>query len=210
MFTLADLPFAPTALEPFIDRETILIHHDKHHATYVNKLNELLADLSEFSSYSTDQELVLLMQNIIEIPDQRRQAVSNNLGQVYNHNLYWESMAAPEEAKQFKMSESFAGQIDKFGSYDNFQKLWKEAGLNQFGSGWVWLVANEDGTLNIQKTSNGDNPVFQKAGTPLLVMDVWEHAYYLKYQNKRADYIDNFFEVIDWSKASQRYDNVFK
>lgn len=210
MFTLANLPYESTALEPFLDQATVLLHHDKHHQTYVDKLNELLAEFPEFSEYSSDQDLVNLMKNINSIPENKRTAIFNNAGQVYNHNLYWNSLINSTDSQKFEMSPEFATQIDKFESYENFQKLWTSAGLTQFGSGWVWLSVNPDGGLVIEKTGNGDNPIFHGQSTPIMTMDVWEHAYYLKYQNKRAAYIENFFNIIDWNKVSQRYDEVVK
>jgi superoxide dismutase, Fe-Mn family len=201
MLTLQPLNFSTDALEPYIGKQTLAIHHDKHHAAYVNKSNELIDSTPEVSGMSLEE----IIQNISVVPEAKKQAFINNLGQVYNHNLYWESLAPETDSQKFEMSESFGQALDKFGSYENFQKLWSEAGMTQFGSGWVWLVVDTSGNLSVEKTANGDNPLFHNQ-QPIMTMDVWEHAYYLDYQNKRPDYISNFFKVINWKEVSRKYD----
>jgi superoxide dismutase, Fe-Mn family len=207
MFTLQPLPYDYTALEPIISAKTLEIHHDKHHAAYVNKLNEILTPYPDLLEMSVDQ----LLQNLDAVPENIRQAVINNAGQVYNHNLYFDSLQGGEQT--YEMSEELYKQFDQWGSSENlqsyyeFERLWSEAGMTQFGSGWVWLVVNSDRTIAIEKTSNADSPLIH-GKKPILTMDVWEHAYYVDYQNKRNEYIQNFFEVINWKKVTQRYGEI--
>ncbi len=203
MFTLMNLPFATDALEPVIDQLTVEIHHGKHHATYVNNLNGLMANLPDFADLSLEE----LLLNLNKIPETQRQPVLNNAGQVYNHNIYWESLQGGQQ--KFELSPELGKQIDQFESYENFQKLWTEAGLTQFGSGWVWLSVDNNGKLVITKTPNADSPLLHGL-KPILTMDVWEHAYYLKYQNKRAEYIANFFSIINWAEVSRKYAEATK
>lgn len=204
MFILPKLNFEYNQLEPFIDAKTVEIHYSKHHTTYLNKLNELLANYPELNCMSLEE----LLQNLDKVPAEIRVAVLNNGGQVYNHNLYWE-MLAPKESIKPSDSTAFNLALDKFGSYEAFQKLWTEAGLTQFGSGWVWLCVDIKGELSIVKTGNAESPLTKNLSIkPLMVMDVWEHAYYLNYQNKRADYIANFFEIINWQKVGAKYDEL--
>lgn len=207
MFTLQPLPYDYSALEPIISAKTLEFHHDKHHAAYVNKLNEILTPYPELLEMSVDQ----LLQNLDAVPENLRQAVINNAGQVYNHNLYFDSLQGGEQT--YEMSEEFYKQFDQWGSSENrqnyyeFERLWSEAGMTQFGSGWVWLVVNPDGSIAIEKTSNADSPLIH-GKKPILTMDVWEHAYYVDYQNKRNEYIQNFFKVINWKKVAQRYAEI--
>jgi superoxide dismutase, Fe-Mn family len=207
MFTLQPLPYDYSALEPIISAKTLEIHHDKHHAAYVNKLNEILTPYPDLLEMSVDQ----LLQNLDAVPENLRQAVINNAGQVYNHNLYFDSLQGGEQT--YEMSEEFYKQFDQWGSsknlqsYYEFERLWSEAGMTQFGSGWVWLVVNPDGSIAIEKTSNADSPLIH-GKKPILTMDVWEHAYYVDYQNKRNEYIQNFFKVINWKKVTQRYAEI--
>ncbi len=204
MYILPKLNFEYNQLEPVIDAKTVEIHYSKHHATYLNKLNELLTSYPELSCMNLEE----LLQNLDKVPAEIRVAVMNNGGQVYNHNLYWE-MIAPKNKVELSESENFNKALDKFGSYEAFQKLWTEAGLTQFGSGWVWLCVDSVGELSIVKTGNAESPLTKNLDVkPLMTMDVWEHAYYLNYQNKRADYIANFFEIINWKKVGQKYDEL--
>ena len=193
-----NLPYATNALEPVIDQLTVEIHYGKHHTTYLNNLNGILEKLPEFQNLSLEE----LLLSLDKIPEGQRKAVLNNAGQVYNHNLYWESLQGGEQ--KFELSPELGTAIDTFESYENFQKLWTEAGLTQFGSGWVWLSVDKDGKLVISKTSNADSPLLDGL-KPILTMDVWEHAYYLKYQNKRAEYISKFFDIINWAEVSRKY-----
>jgi superoxide dismutase, Fe-Mn family len=198
MLTLMTLLYAVDALAPVINAQTVEIHHGKHHATYLNNLNAILAEFPDQSSW--DVEKILL--NLDVFPEAKRQAIINNAGQVYNHDLYWNSMQGGEQ--KFELSPELGKAIDKFESYENFKELWKQAGLTQFGSGWVWLCADSAGELSIEKTGNADSP-FIHGKKPLMTMDVWEHAYYLDHQNKRADYIDGWFSLINWAGVSKRY-----
>jgi superoxide dismutase, Fe-Mn family len=203
MLTLMKLPYATDALSPVINSQTVEIHYGKHHTTYLNNLNAILAEFPDQASW--DVEKILLNLNVF--PETKRQTIINNAGQVYNHDLYWNSMQGGEQ--KFELSEQLGKAIDKFESYDKFKELWKAAGLTQFGSGWVWLVTDDKGELSIEKTGNADTP-FIHGKKPLMTMDVWEHAYYLDHQNKRADYIDGWFPLINWAGVSQRYAEAVK
>ena len=203
--TLPTLNFEPAGLAPFINSQTIDIHLNKHHQTYLTNLNNLLPLIQvEGVEFSSLEDLII---NVDRVPESKKQAAINNAGQVYNHNLYWNSLTTKANSELAKMSGAFGSALDGFGSYEEFKKQWKEAGLTQFGSGWVWLVTDKDGKLSIEKSSNADNPLFH-GREPLMTMDVWEHAYYLDYQNKRADYIDQFFGYINWQFVSDSYDKL--
>jgi superoxide dismutase, Fe-Mn family len=201
MFILPEINFSFDSLEPVISQKTIEIHYLKHHQTYINKLNELLADLTEFKDYSLEE----IIQNIDKFPRETQQSIFNNAGQVFNHNLYWKSIS---NKKQINPSENLLLKINSvFGDYSQFRVEWKNKGINQFGSGWVWLSTDSNKNLYIDSTANADSPL-TKGRIPLLTMDVWEHAYYLDYQNLRPSYIDNFFTIIDWSNAQEIFDKV--
>jgi Fe-Mn family superoxide dismutase len=196
-FELPDLKYGFDALEPHIDARTMEIHHDKHHAGYTSKLNDAVK--------GTDQEGKSI-EDILKNLDMNNKAVRNNGGGYYNHNLYWEIMSPDGGGKP---SGELADAIDKaFGSFESFKDEFSKAGATQFGSGWAWLCVKEGGALDVCSTPNQDNPVMPKVGcggTPILGMDVWEHAYYLKYQNQRPAYIEAFFNVINWEEVSRRY-----
>ncbi len=196
-FELPKLKYAFDALEPHIDAKTMEIHHDKHHAGYTSKLNDAIK--------GTDQEGKTI-ENILTNLDMSDKAVRNNGGGYYNHNLFWEVMSPDGGGKP---SGDLAAAIDKkFGSFDSFKEEFSKAGATQFGSGWAWLCVKEGGELEVCSTANQDNPLMPEigcGGTPILGMDVWEHAYYLKYQNQRPAYIDAFFNVINWEEVSRRY-----
>jgi superoxide dismutase, Fe-Mn family len=195
-YSVPDLPYDYNALEPHIDEETMRIHHDKHHQAYVDKANAALEG-TEWADLDAEEVLTKLD----DLPDDKRNAVRNNAGGHYNHSLFWTSMKAGGGGEP---SGDLGDAInDAFGSYDDFKAKLKEAGINQFGSGWAWLVHDGSG-LAIVSTPNQDNPVSQ-GQTPLLGVDVWEHAYYLKYQNKRPDYLDAWFNTIDWDAVAERY-----
>jgi superoxide dismutase, Fe-Mn family len=198
MIQLITLPYSTSALEPIIDQATVEIHHGKHHATYVNNINTILADYPAMADMTVEQILLSLDQ----FPTDKQQAVINNAGQVYNHDLYWNSLSPVGTAHTY--TPEFSKALDVFESFENFKNLWKQAGLTQFGSGWVWLCVDNEGNLSIEKTLNGDTPLL-RGKNPILTMDVWEHAYYLNYQNKRAEYIDKFFDIINWTAVSQKY-----
>ncbi len=196
-FELPKLKYAFDALEPHIDARTMEIHHDKHHAGYTSKLNDAIK--------GTDQEGKTI-ENILNNLDMQNKAVRNNGGGYYNHNLYWEIMSPDGGGKP---SGDLASAIDKkFGSFDAFKEEFSKAGATQFGSGWAWLCVKDNGELEVCSTANQDNPLMPGigcGGTPILGMDVWEHAYYLKYQNQRPAYIDAFFNVINWEEVAKRY-----
>ena len=190
-FELMALPYAPEALEPVISRETIAFHHGKHLAGYVNNLNALLPD-TKWAGLELE-----------EIVKQADGGVLNNAGQILNHNLYFSQFAAPKADNQpvGKLAEA----IDKqFGSFETFKEEFQKKGATLFGSGWVWLSADADGKLVITQESNAANPV-QKGLKPLLTFDVWEHAYYLDYQNRRLDHLAALWQIIDWKAVEQRY-----
>jgi superoxide dismutase, Fe-Mn family len=197
MFTLPPLKFSPEELSPLINSQTVDIHYNKHHQTYITNLNKLLETLPEVANLSIEE----LLLNLDKVPEAQRQAVLNNAGQVYNHNLYWQSITNTAKSQKFELSSELGVAIDSFESYENFLAKWKEAGLTQFGSGWVWLSVDSNGQLSIDKTSNADSPLLH-GKTPIMTMDVWEHAYYLDYQNRRGDYIDAFVKLIDWEQVS--------
>lgn len=189
-FSQEPLPYEYGALEPYIDARTMEIHYSKHHATYVNNVNEALTE--DNITYGTPEELFA---NISGLSDKIR----NNAGGAWNHSFFWQSLRAPVEnnAPTGALLEAIN---TGFGSFDEFKAKFKEAATGQFGSGWAWLVS-DNGTLKIGGTPNQDNPLFddiELSGKPLLGLDVWEHAYYLKYQNKRPDYVDSFWNVVNW------------
>ncbi|KTT69581.1 superoxide dismutase [Sphingomonas sanguinis] len=198
-FSLPPLPYTAAALEPVIDAQTMTIHHDRHHQAYVDALNKAVAADPALKGQSLDA----LVAKAGTLPV----AVRNNAGGHWNHSFFWKTMAPPAHAGQ--PSPALAAAIDRqFGSLAAFKAAFKEAGTKRFGSGWVWLVVKADGTLAITSTPNQDNPLMDVAevkGTPILGNDVWEHAYYLKYQNRRADYLDGWWQVVDWKTVSDRY-----
>ncbi len=196
-FDVPKLPYAYTALEPYIDEQTMRIHHDKHHQAYVDKLNAALDGNTESRSKSIEA----LLTDLNSVPESIRAAVRNHGGGHYNHSLFWELMAPNAGGKP---TGEIAVAIDKdFGSFDAFKEKFSAAALGQFGSGWAWLVYGP-GKLEVVSTPNQDNPISQ-GKKPLLGVDVWEHAYYLKYQNKRADYVKEFFNVINWKKVNELF-----
>jgi superoxide dismutase, Fe-Mn family len=195
-FTLPPLPYAPDALEPHIDAKTMEIHHDKHHQAYVDNLNKAIAG-TEHENKSLEQ--LLASAGTIS------PAVRNNGGGHWNHTFFWE-IIAPGGSKQ--PTGAVADAINSaFGSFDAFKEKFNTAGLTRFGSGWAWLV-QRDGRVEVTSTPNQDNPLMDVAdvkGTPILGVDVWEHAYYLKYQNRRADYLNAFWNVVNWDKVASRF-----
>ena len=196
-FTLPALPYAYEALEPHIDTLTMQIHHDKHHAAYVNNLNTALADYPDLQAMTIEE----LVTGLDDLPEEIRTPVRNNGGGHYNHSMFWELMSATPAAP----SGDLAAAIDRdLGGLEALQTAVNEAGVKRFGSGWSWVVAN-GGTLSVISTPNQDNPLMDGAGTPILGVDVWEHAYYLKYQNKRADYLAAWWNVVNWDAVAARY-----
>ena len=197
MFTLPDLPYPYNALEPYIDERTMQIHHDKHQGTYVKNLNDALTDLKQYDKTTIQQ----LLGQLDKVPEAVRTKVRNNGGGHANHSFFWTSMA-PKAGGQ--PSGELAKAIDAaFGNFSTFTEKFAASGLARFGSGWVWLIA-EKGKLTIVDTPNQDNP-WMDGKTPILGLDVWEHAYYLKYQNLRADYIKAWWNVVNWKEVERRY-----
>ena len=197
-FTLPALPYAPEALEPHIDTATMQIHHGKHHQAYVDNLNKAIA--------GTDNENKSL-EELVSQAGKISPAVRNNGGGHWNHTFFWEILT-PKGAG--KPNGKLAASIDaEFGGFDQFKEKLSQAGMTRFGSGWAWLI-EQDGKLVISSTPNQDNPLMDVAevkGTPILGVDVWEHAYYLKYQNRRADYLAAFWNVVNWDVAGKRYED---
>ncbi len=196
-FTLPELKFDTGALEPYIDKVTMEIHHQKHHGTYISNLNAALEGEETFSDWSIEK----LLSHLDQIPEAKRAAVRNNGGGHYNHTLFWESLVPADRSKE--MSEGFKAKLESaFGSVEAFKSAFKDAALKRFGSGWAWLVLDHE-TLKIVSTPNQDAPISDGL-KELLGIDVWEHAYYLNYQNKRADYIDAFWHVVNWEVVESR------
>lgn len=197
-FSLMPLPYAYNALEPYIDSETVKLHHDKHLGAYVNNLNEALKDYPALQCWTLPQ----LLTNLCIIPCAVRTKIRNNAGGVYNHNLYFSIMGPPQNKQPCGL---LLAAISKcFGSYQEFERKFKEASVTKFASGYCWLVTDRCGKLKILTTSNQDTPDLTQC-CPLCLIDVWEHAYYLKYQNRRAEYVDNWFKVLDWDVVAENY-----
>ena len=195
-YEVPPLPYPEDALEPHIDAQTMQIHHDKHHQTYVDKVNAALegTDLA-------DKPIEEVISDLSQVPDDKRTAVRNNGGGHLNHTLFWESMSPDAGGEpEGELADAIAS---AFGSFDDFKGEMKDAGVNQFGSGWAWLVHDGSGVA-VVSTANQDNPVTD-GKTPLLGVDVWEHAYYLKYQNRRPDYIDAWWNTVNWAKVTERF-----
>jgi superoxide dismutase, Fe-Mn family len=198
-FSLPPLPYAADALEPAVDEKTMTTHHGKHHQAYVDALNKAVAADPALAGQSLEQ--------LIAKAGTLAAVLRNNGGGHWNHSFFWKTMAPT--AKSGAPSPALAKAIDAgFGSLDAFKAAFKDAGVKRFGSGWVWLILGSDGKLAITSTPNQDNPLMDVAeakGTPILGNDVWEHAYYLKYQNRRADYLDGWWQVVNWAEVSARY-----
>lgn len=203
-FVLPPLPYAVDALEPYIDAKTMTIHHDKHHAGYVSKLNEAVKG----TKYETSE----LDDILTTMTDSDSVQIRNNAGGHYNHSLFWECMTP--NASKSPTGSLLAGIERDLGGYEKFKEEFSRQAKAVFGSGWVWLAVDKNRKLFISNTPNQDNPLMthlvKQNGTPILGLDVWEHAYYLKYQNLRADYISNFFHIIDWKKVEKRYVEAIK
>ena len=197
-FTLPPLPYAFDALEPHIDALTMQIHHDKHHAAYVANLNKAVAEFPEVGNQQVEE----LLRNLNAVPEKIRTAVRNQGGGHYNHTLFWQMMKKGGGGQP--SGELLQGIEKRFGSFGAFKDELTKAALGQFGSGWAWLVLDANKQLGIEPTPNQDSPISQNK-QPLLGVDVWEHAYYLKYQNRRPEYVAAFFQVIDWDFAGERY-----
>ena len=203
----APLPYAPQALEPHIDALTMEIHFGRHHVAYINNLKAALEPAGLPGS-----DVVALVSDLAKVPEAQRTAVRNNGGGHVNHSWFWQWMApagSGPAAPEGKLAAALQG---TFGSLDDFKKLFGEAGTKRFGSGWAWLIVKKDGSLAVTSTPNQDNPLMKgfvpenELGTPILGLDVWEHAYYLKYQNKRPDYISAWWNVVNWSAVAKGYE----
>ncbi|MEH7022336.1 superoxide dismutase [Priestia megaterium] len=197
-YKLPELPYAYDALEPHIDKETMNIHHTKHHNTYVTNLNAAVEGKADLESKSIEE----LISNLDAVPEDIRTAVRNNGGGHANHSLFW-TILCPNGggAPTGELADALAS---KFGSFDQFKEEFANAAKTRFGSGWAWLVVN-NGELEVTSTPNQDSPLME-GKTPILGLDVWEHAYYLNYQNRRPDYISAFFNVVKWDEVAKRYD----
>jgi len=203
-FKLPDLPYAKDALHPHIDKRTMTIHHDKHHAGYTNKLNAAI-DGTPLAKKS--------IEDILKGASKHGAAVRNNGGGYYNHSLFWKVMSPNGGGAPNPKSKLGSAMKKAFKTQENFKEKFAAAAATRFGSGWAWLCVNRSGNLFITSTPNQDNPLMdcaEKKGTPILGLDVWEHAYYLKYQNKRGSYVDAFFNVINWDEVSKRYNKAIK
>lgn len=195
-FELPKLPYEFDALEPHIDAKTMEIHHDKHHAGYVSKLNAALEGHEDLQ----DKTLEELVSDLDALPEDIRTAVRNNGGGHFNHTLFWETLSGDSKTVHGNLQEAIDA---KFGSYEAFKDEFSKTAAGRFGSGWAWLVV-ADGELEVMSTANQDTPL-ELGKKPILGLDVWEHAYYLNYQNRRPDYIDAYFNVVDWDKAEEKY-----
>lgn len=193
---LPNLPYAYDALEPYIDAQTMIIHHTKHHQAYIDNLNGALAKHPEI-----ELNLEGFLKNLDNVPADIRNVVRNNGGGVYNHNLFW-TVLAPARG-QAPSNEFLAAIAKAFGSFDNFKADFETAAKTRFGSGWAWLIVDAEKNLKVVSTPNQDTPLNE--GTPILNLDVWEHAYYLKYQNRRPEYVGNFWNVVNWNEVERLY-----
>jgi superoxide dismutase, Fe-Mn family len=208
-YTLPDLPYPHDALEPVIDAKTMEIHHGKHHNTYVTKLNEALEGQNDLASRPIER----LVAALSDVPEAKRTAVRNNGGGHYNHSLFWTIMAPKGKGGGGQPDGDLAEAINKtFGSFDKFKEQFANAAATRFGSGWAWLGVKDDsggGSLCVCSTPNQDNPLMKGfvdcPCTPILGLDVWEHAYYLKYQNRRPDYVAAWWDVVNWTAVAERY-----
>jgi Fe-Mn family superoxide dismutase len=201
-FTLPKLPYEFNALEPAIDAKTMEIHWGKHHQTYINNVNAALEN-TEFASWDVEK----ILKNLSSLPADKQTVARNNAGGHINHSFFWETLTAP--SKSGKPAGKLAAALDSLGGYDKFKEDFKKAAVGRFGSGWGWLVLKADKTLAITSTPNQDSPIID-GNKPILGIDVWEHAYYLNYQNRRPDYIDAFFTVVNWGKVNEIYEAALK
>jgi superoxide dismutase, Fe-Mn family len=195
---LPPLPYAADALEQAIDAETMQLHHDKHHAAYVKNLNDALAPYPDLQGQSVEA----LLRNLSSLPEDIQMKVRNNGGGHLNHTIFWYIMGPNHNGQP---TGAIAEEINQtFGSFDNFKQQFTQAGGGRFGSGWVWLVRNPQGQLEIKTTPNQDNPISEGNDYPILGNDVWEHAYYLRYQNRRVDYLNNWWNIVNWDEVNRR------
>jgi len=202
-YSLPLLPYSYDALEPYIDRMTMEIHHTKHHQTYINNLNSALEKYPEFHNL----ELEEILKNLNKLPEEIKTAVRNNGGGHYNHSLFWEIMKPNGGGEpKGKLKE----EIEKnFGSFEEFKKLFSETAIKHFGSGWAWLVITSEKKLKVYSLLNQDNPLMN-GDIPIMGLDVWEHAYYLKYQNRRVEYVEAWWNVVNWDKIEENLLKIYK
>lgn len=196
------LPYAYNAMEPYIDEKTMMLHHDKHLQTYIDNLNNTLSKYPQFQNWTLEQ----LIMNVPSLPDEIQTPIKNNAGGVFNHQFYFSNLTPPAVSSPVGMLGEAI--VNKFGSYESFQNQFKSSALSVFGSGYAWLVVDATGQLSIITTQNQDTPL-PLGMCPVLNIDVWEHAYYLKHYNKRADYIDDWFHVVNWNNANSNYMHCF-
>lgn len=199
--TLPDLPYAYDALEPYVDKQTMEIHHQKHHAAYIAKLNAALESHPDLQEKSVEE----LLKDLSSLPENIQTAVRNNGGGHYNHTIFWNIMGP--NAGGDPVGDLASAIDNKFGSFDAFKDEFAGAAVNRFGSGWAWLVLDSSSNLSVMSSPNQDNPV-SEGFKPLMGLDVWEHAYYLKYQNRRPEYIENWWNVINWRVIAERYNSM--
>ncbi|WP_050607363.1 superoxide dismutase [Clostridium niameyense] len=199
-FVLTPLPYGYDHLSPSIDKEIVTIHHDKHQQAYVDKLNTAISKHPELFKKGVYE----ILSDLNSIPEDIKKDVINNGGGVFNHEFYWSVLGT----KALNENSSLAKAITRdFGSFQTFTDTFTQTGINTFGSGYAWLISDANGKLSVVSTSNQDSPI-SEGKIPILTMDVWEHAYYLQYQNRRPEYITNFFKIINWSKCEHYYDNI--
>jgi Fe-Mn family superoxide dismutase len=197
-YEVPPLPYDYSALEPYIDTQTMQLHHDKHHAAYVNNLNAALQNASQFASLSIED----LIRRLNEVPDNIRTAVRNNGGGHLNHSMFWQIMTPNGGGAP---SGQLGNAINStFGSFDQFKAAFNDAGVKRFGSGWAWLILDQNGNLQVTSTANQDSPLTD-GSFPIMGNDVWEHAYYLKYQYRRPDYLNAWWNVVNWNEIEKRY-----
>jgi len=201
-FELPPLPYANDALEPTIDARTMEIHHDKHHQAYVTNLNNAIAGNAELEAMSIEE----LIKNLDKVPADKRTAVRNNGGGHANHSMFWLIMSGDKTEPSGALKKA----IDDFGGLDALKEAVNKAGAGRFGSGWAWVVTDGSGKLEVVSTPNQDNPMMDTDKTPILGVDVWEHAYYLKYQNRRPDYLSAWWNVVNWDEVGKRYNAASK
>ncbi|RMG44909.1 MAG: superoxide dismutase [Acidobacteria bacterium] len=202
-FELPPLPYAYDALEPYIDTQTMTLHHDKHHAAYVNNTNKILADHPDLASKPIDE----LIAHLNELPESIRTAVRNNGGGHFNHTIFWSIMGPNAGGDPTGPVAEAIGK--RFGSFGAFKEQFNKAGLSRFGSGWVWLIRTKNGDLEVVSTANQDSPLTD-GHYPIMGNDVWEHAYYLKYQNRRADYLEAWWNVVNWEAVNRRFEEAMR
>lgn len=197
-FELPPLTYAEDALEPYVDARTMSIHHDKHHAAYTNNLNNALEGHDDLASRSIED----ILENLDTVPESIRTAVRNNGGGFVNHSLFWKVMGPDGGGEPSgDLAEAIEG---SFGNFDGFKEYFAKTGMTRFGSGWAWLYVDNQGKLAVKSTPNQDTPLME-GNKPILGLDVWEHAYYLNYQNRRGDYIANWWNVVDWNQVAANY-----